>query len=375
MTFSTELSHQCGRLSPGRLCGNFYHHGFHPVHLGDVYNGRYEVLRKLGYGRYSTVWLVKDQRCCCYRVLKFLSTECYSGAEDIFELEILKHLRDSNSEHPGYRYIPTLVDSFEHVGPKGRHTCLVLEPMGESLASFGTLFSKHQVPNPIMQRFTKQLLLALDYAHQSGIIHTDIQPRNIMIQITDFSIIDDYLKATPADPAAYDSTSDSSTIVSQPLRDFYIRESSDLLTLNVALCDWGSASWTDHHLTEVIQPGLLRAPEVIIGAPWGPTIDIWSIGAVLLEVLDAVRLFDGRVAQTGGVYKTKHHIEEMHGGIRDPISRPEALLENWIESLTGNDKEEFVNLLKSMMKIDPDGRKTAKQLLDEPWLQHTSLDI
>lgn len=25
-------------------------------------NGRYEVLRKLGYGRYSTVWLVKDQR-------------------------------------------------------------------------------------------------------------------------------------------------------------------------------------------------------------------------------------------------------------------------------------------------------------------------
>lgn len=40
-----------------------YHRGgFHPVHLGDVYNGRYEVLRKLGYGRYSTVWLVKDQR-------------------------------------------------------------------------------------------------------------------------------------------------------------------------------------------------------------------------------------------------------------------------------------------------------------------------
>lgn len=35
--------------------------GLHPVHLGDVFHCRYEVLRKLGYGRYSTVWLVKDQ--------------------------------------------------------------------------------------------------------------------------------------------------------------------------------------------------------------------------------------------------------------------------------------------------------------------------
>lgn len=36
--------------------------GFHPVHLGDVFHDRYEILRKLGYGRYSTVWLVKDNR-------------------------------------------------------------------------------------------------------------------------------------------------------------------------------------------------------------------------------------------------------------------------------------------------------------------------
>ncbi|KAK9235405.1 kinase-like domain-containing protein [Lipomyces kononenkoae] len=254
------------------------------------------------------------------------------------------------------------------------------------------------VPNPIMQRFTKQLFLALDYAHQSGVIHTDIQPRNIMVQLTDFSIIDDYLRETPADPAALDPTSDSSTIVSQPLRDFYIPESSDLMTLNIALCDWGSASWSHNHLTEVIQPVLLRAPEVIIGAPWCPPADIWNLGTVLLEVLDAVRMFDGRAAQTGGVYKIKHHIEEMvalfgpfparllaqgnqklvaeyfdeRGKIRDPIPRPKALLENWIESLTGDDKRE---LLKSMVKIDPDDRKTAKQLLVEPWLQHVSLDI
>lgn len=34
--------------------------GFHPVYIGDVYNDRYKVVNKIGYGVYSTVWLVKD---------------------------------------------------------------------------------------------------------------------------------------------------------------------------------------------------------------------------------------------------------------------------------------------------------------------------
>lgn len=34
--------------------------GFHPVYIGDVFNDRFKVLNKIGYGQYSTVWLVKD---------------------------------------------------------------------------------------------------------------------------------------------------------------------------------------------------------------------------------------------------------------------------------------------------------------------------
>lgn len=35
--------------------------GYHPVRIGDRFNdGKYEVIRKVGYGQYSTVWLVRD---------------------------------------------------------------------------------------------------------------------------------------------------------------------------------------------------------------------------------------------------------------------------------------------------------------------------
>jgi hypothetical protein len=36
--------------------------GYHPVNVGEVFNQRYKIVRKLGWGLYSTVWLVQDIR-------------------------------------------------------------------------------------------------------------------------------------------------------------------------------------------------------------------------------------------------------------------------------------------------------------------------
>jgi hypothetical protein len=37
--------------------------GYHPVRIGDTFrDGAYKVVNKLGYGRYSTVWLAHDTR-------------------------------------------------------------------------------------------------------------------------------------------------------------------------------------------------------------------------------------------------------------------------------------------------------------------------
>lgn len=37
--------------------------GYHPVRIGDVFHeGRYTILRKLGWGHFSTVWLGHDHK-------------------------------------------------------------------------------------------------------------------------------------------------------------------------------------------------------------------------------------------------------------------------------------------------------------------------
>lgn len=50
------------------------------------------------------------------------------------------------------------------------------ELIGETLRSFCAWFAESMIPMLVMRKFTIQLLLALDYAHQENIIHTGTKP-------------------------------------------------------------------------------------------------------------------------------------------------------------------------------------------------------
>ena len=46
--------------------------GYHPVAVGDVYKGRYQVKWKLGFGLYSTVWLARGHWLVLYLIATYL---------------------------------------------------------------------------------------------------------------------------------------------------------------------------------------------------------------------------------------------------------------------------------------------------------------
>ncbi|KAJ5928076.1 serine-threonine protein kinase [Penicillium verhagenii] len=344
----------------------------HFVSIGEVLNDRYEIIKELGSGQYSTVWLARDRsRHGSYSAIKILREE--SGQNDTFELEILKRLSEGNPDHTGYQHITCLLDHFIY----SRHLCLVLEPTAESLKDFCLFFEAAKIPPVILKRITKQLLAALDYAHSLGIIHTDIKQDNIMMKIRNESVIEEHLQ-NPDDS----------------LGELNFENRDAMSEVQVVLGDWGTASWESRHLSENIQPVLLRAPEVLLQAPWGKEVDIWNLGALLPELLDTVRMYSGRAIVTGGDYQIKHHIEEIDAlfgpfpshllkegnpeviqrlfnedlQIRDPIECPPAILDRWIECLDGEEKQNFLLLLRAMMVIDPKNRMTAQSLQNELWL-------
>jgi serine/threonine-protein kinase SRPK3 len=80
--------------------------------------------------------------------------------------------------------------------------------------------------------------------------------------------------------------------------------------VDIVLGGWGVASWTDAHLTDLIQPVLLRAPEVLIGTPWGPSVDLWNFGAMILETTQGKRMFSGK-APPDGKYDIRMHLREI----------------------------------------------------------------
>ena len=61
--------------------------GYHVVNINDVYHGRYHVIRKLGWGHFSTVWLCLDKRYIgTVSCLEICNARFRSGISDIMLL-------------------------------------------------------------------------------------------------------------------------------------------------------------------------------------------------------------------------------------------------------------------------------------------------
>jgi len=78
-----------------------------------------------------------------------------------------------HSTHPGHKYVVQLLDHFHHIGPNGKHTCLVFDVYGHHLGFQTAKFKHYRVPVSVMKDVVRQLLLGLDFLHREcGIIHT-----------------------------------------------------------------------------------------------------------------------------------------------------------------------------------------------------------
>ncbi|XP_053536301.1 SRSF protein kinase 1a isoform X4 [Ictalurus punctatus] len=165
---------------PNDYCKGGYHH----VKIGDLYNGKYHVIRKLGWGHFSTVWLAWDiqgKRFVAMKVVK--SAEHYTETA-LDEIKLLRSVRNTDPDDPNREMVVQLLDDFKISGVNGTHVCMVFEVLGHHLLKWIIKSNYQGLPLPCVKSIIQQVLQGLDYLHtKCKIIHTDIKPENILMSV------------------------------------------------------------------------------------------------------------------------------------------------------------------------------------------------
>ncbi|OEJ83129.1 Protein kinase dsk1 [Hanseniaspora osmophila] len=164
--------------------------GYHPASKGELYkNGRYVLVRKLGWGHFSTVWLAKDLQNNFHVAMKIVRSNQVFTEAAVDEIKLLTAISSNMITNPqleGSKHVLTLLDNFIHSGPNGDHVCMVFEVLGENLLALIKQYEHKGIPLVYVKQIAKQLLLCLDFLHRyCGVIHTDIKPENILMEIGD----------------------------------------------------------------------------------------------------------------------------------------------------------------------------------------------
>ena len=65
-------------------------------------------------------------------------------------------------------------------------------------------------------------------------------------------------------------------------------------SVRIKIADLGNACWTHYHFATEIQTRQYRSPEVILGAHYDTSADMWSFACMIFEMLTGDFLFEHR---------------------------------------------------------------------------------
>ncbi|XP_038578658.1 SRSF protein kinase 1a isoform X2 [Micropterus salmoides] len=165
---------------PNDYCKGGYHH----VKVGDLYNGKYHVIRKLGWGHFSTVWLAWDIQVKRFVAMKVVKSAEHYTETAVDEIKLLRSVRNSDPNDPNREMVVQLLDDFKISGVNGTHVCMVFEVLGHHLLKWIIKSNYQGLPLPCVKSIVRQVLQGLDYLHtKCEIIHTDIKPENILMSV------------------------------------------------------------------------------------------------------------------------------------------------------------------------------------------------
>jgi serine/threonine-protein kinase len=145
--------------------------------------GKYDIHEVIGKGGFGTVYRATDRALGVERAVKIMHPALSQDAEFLERFRLEAHIA-ARLDHP---YIVPVHDLDEINGA----VFLVMKYMpGGSLKQ--RLANHGPLPFPLALKLLAQMALALDHAHQQGLIHRDVKPANVLFETDDLVRLTDF---------------------------------------------------------------------------------------------------------------------------------------------------------------------------------------
>ncbi|ORX37702.1 kinase-like domain-containing protein [Kockovaella imperatae] len=282
----------------------------------------YEIVRKVGRGKYSEVFEsvhLPSELKCVIKVLKPVKRQKIKR-----EIKILQNLRGGINV---IRLLDVVGDNLS------KTTSIVFEYVNST--DFKQLYPT--LEDQDVRYYMFQLLKALDYCHSKGIMHRDVKPNNIMI---------DHEKR------------------------------------QLRLIDWGLAEFY-HPGTEYnvrVATRYYKGPELLVDfQEYDYSLDMWSLGCVFASIIfrkdpffhgsdnadQLVKIIKVLGKDDFDIYLERYNIELEGMNISRYPRKP------WLKFVTTNNQHlisnEAIRFLDKLLRYDHQERLTAKESQDEPY--------
>lgn len=304
--------------------------GFHVVELHRTrweVPDRYQELTAVGTGAYGQVCAAKvaDAKVAIKKLSRPFDSNIHAK-RTYRELRLLKHMQHDN--------VIGLIDCFQpsQSFESFKDVYFVTNLMGADLNS---ILKTQSLSDDHVQFLVYQILRGLKYIHSAGIIHRDLKPSNLAVN-----------------------------------------EDCELKIL-----DFGLARSTELEMTGYVATRWYRAPEIMLNwMHYNQTVDIWSVGCIMAELLTGKTLFPGtdhidqltRILCFCGTPDaktlTKITSDEARAYIR---SLPHMKAKDFKQYFPGANPL-AVDMLERMLRLDSEQRPSAEQALCHPYFSQYS---
>lgn len=301
------------------------------MELNDISGGKYKFKNtKIDGGAFSKIYNLDKKDCKDKKYIVKIHNR-KSRAEAINEIEILLKLKKNkdkfklsiNSMKLNESFLKSKLAKIKDYYINDDYVYTIFKRYNITLDSFNIQYNREfneTIPITLIKKISNSLFLGLHELKVSKIIHCDIKPNNILIDLTHYKSIKDLFK---------------------DIKNKKLKKNDINKFIDIKIIDFNkSEEFNSIYKSLNIQTLYYTPPEIILGnRNYNYSVDIWAVGHILYELTTSLFLFD--------VYNLNHEYCLNYKGYEsdnesDNESSEES--ESNSDSYSYNDEESFNNL-------------------------------